>query len=79
MTHRYHGESNQINVRKEDKPQNEKAIKAESKTRTSSWSQSKFIEQKNSLKNEEYYRMPGFTYPAQDSTTGDGSFMILIK
>lgn len=34
MTHRYHGESNQINVRKEDKPQNEKAIKAESKTRT---------------------------------------------
>ena len=34
MRHRYHGESNQINIRKEDMLQNERAIKAESKTRT---------------------------------------------
>ena len=51
MRHRYHGESNQTNVRKEDRLQNEKAIKAESKTRTSQLvDHSQNLQDKNSLK-----------------------------
>ena len=51
MRHRYHGESNQTNVRKEDRLQNEKAIKAESKTRTSQLvDHSQNLQDKKSLK-----------------------------